>query len=444
MSRREQCWITKKLLIYFPELTLRVWQFYQLVCFSFSRSRQHALNIDDHAKLITPWDWAGVPSESGELFFGYFDKSPWSPNGDRMILHFRKRRASRRVEIRVFDKEKNTCQKVGESSAWNFQQGTMAQWLHDSSGARIIFNDVVNDELVARIVSSNGVEESVIPFPIQTVHPNGQEAFTLNYKRLLKLRPEYGYYPRVKNFTPNQQLEKDGIWRVDLLSGKGELVVSLAELLTMPPRREMNPVKTKINAIFFSPTGKRCAFVHRWFLPKDKYTRLYVMDSNGMNLRLLLDSGLPAENHWHSLLASHYYWRDDDHLIVCGWTPDKRGRYFQLNVVTGYCQGIGEGALDDFGDGHPSYSPDRHWIVTDTYPDENFQQHLLLYRIHQNELLEVGRFLHSPRFFGLTRCDLHPRWSPDGENISIDSVWKGFRSSYILEVSSVMQTMSNS
>ena len=145
MSRRKQRWITRKFLTYFPDLTLRVWQFYQLAYFSFSRSRQHALYIDNHAKLMTPWDWAGVPSESGELFFGYYDKSPWSPNGDRMILHFRKRRASRRMEIRVFDREKKACQKVGESSAWNFQQGAMAQCLQDTSGARVIFNDFVND-----------------------------------------------------------------------------------------------------------------------------------------------------------------------------------------------------------------------------------------------------------------------------------------------------------
>lgn len=429
MNNRKQRWITRKLLTYFPDLTLRVWQGYQLAYFPFSRSRKHALYIDKQAKLITPWDWAGVPFESGELFFGYYDKSPWSPMGNRMVFHFRRRKAYRQVEIRVFDREENTCRKIGESSAWNFQQGAMAQWVPGCDGSRVIFNAIVDNRLVARIMTRNGKEESVVSFPIQTIHPNGQKALTLNYKRLSILRPEYGYSPDVKNFSSAQRLEKDGIWQVNLSSGQGELILTLAELLSIAPRSDMSRTKTGVNHIIYSPTGQRFAFMHRWYGSRVKCSRLYIMNQDGTNLHLLLDSQM----------ISHYHWRDDDHLIVYGNTPDNDTTYFLINAVDGSYEIIGKGLLDDFGDGHPSYSPDRRWVLTDTNPDENFHKNLLLYEVQRNELWKVGSFLHSPKFFRTTRCDLHPRWSPDGKKISIDSVWNGSRRSYIVDVSNIVQ-----
>lgn len=424
--------VIEKFLTSFPKLRKKLRKYRQLASFSFSRKRGDEAHVDSQVRLLTPWDWAGVPYESGELFFGYYDKSPWNQNGNRMLFHFRKKKANRRLEIRIFDKEEKKCWTVGESQAWNFQQGTMAQWLRGLKDERIIFNDIIQDKLVARMVSIHGDNESIISLPIQTVHPNGREALTLNYRRFLVLRPDYGYSTPVENFSPFQPLDRDGIWRVDLTTGEGELIVSLEQLHAIEPRKEMNPEKTQVNHIIFSPTGTRCVFMHRWFYRHVMYSRLYIMDWSSKNLHLLLDTQM----------ISHYHWFDDDHLIVYGRVPENRDTYFLINVVDGSYRVLAEDLFERFGDGHPSFSPDRRWIVTDTYPDLSFKQHLLLYNLQANRLWEVGNFIYSPRYFGMTRCDLHPRWSPDGLKVSIDSVWKGFRSSYILDVSSIVGTPS--
>lgn len=385
--------------------------------------------VDPRLVLQTPWEWASVAPEAGELFFGYYDKPPWSPDGDRMIMHFRRNSSEPEIEIRVFQRRSHSCLIVGRSRAWNFQQGAMAQWITRPEQVRLIYNDIVDGQLVSRIVTSEGKEEAVIPVPVQAVHPDGKIALSLNYRRLWKLRREYGYAPAVRNFSADQPLDHDGIWRANLTSGQTALILTFADLMQISPRPGMKTQRTKVNHIIFSPSGTRCVFMHRWFHANSKYSRLYVMDSSTLALDLILDSGL----------ISHYHWYDDEKLIVYGNTPDRETGYFELNVVTGRYQTLAKAALDRYGDGHPSVSPDKAWIVTDTYPDRRFQQYLLLYHTGRGQSVVAGRFLHSPRYYGVTRCDLHPRWSRDGQYISFDSVWNGTRRSYILDASRIVR-----
>jgi len=58
--------------------------------------------------------------------------------------------------------------------------------------------------------------------------------------------------------------------------------------------------------------------------------------------------------------------------------------------------------------------------------------------VETRELVELGRFFAPWRFDGENRCDLHPRWSPDGNCVSIDSSHEGVRMSYIINVSNVV------
>jgi Tol biopolymer transport system component len=36
------------------------------------------------------------------------------------------------------------------------------------------------------------------------------------------------------------------------------------------------------------------------------------------------------------------------------------------------------------------------------------------------------------------RCDLHPRWSPDGRWLSVDSAHTGVRRSYLVDVAALL------
>ena len=87
-------------------------------------------------------------------------------------------------------------------------------------------------------------------------------------------------------------------------------------------------------------------------------------------------------------------------------------------------------------DGHASFSPDGKWIVCDTYPMGHERlSGLLLYNPSSDRKVLLGRFHSEPLFTGDIRCDLHPRWSPDGKTITFDAVHEGRRQIYAVDVS---------
>ncbi len=367
----------------------------------------------------------GVNLASGrtECFFGYFGLQPWSADGRRYLFHRWRARAGR-VDICAVDRGSGAVQVVGDSAAWNFQQGAMAQWIRRGGVECAIFNDAVEGQLACRIVAPDGSERGV-PWPIQALHPGGCDALSLNYRRLARIRPEYGYDVAVQNFSPDQPPERDGLWRVNLDTGAAELIASLAELAASKPRADMAAAEHKVNHAVYSPAGTRFVFMHRWLGASGKFSRLYVADADGSNRRLLLDHRM----------VSHYAWRDERRLLVWARAPDKGDRYYLLDVTTGAREACGAGTLDRYGDGHPSFSPDGRWLVTDSYPDRGRMRRLLLCRPDAGLVLEAGAF-HSPwRYDGAERCDLHPRWSPDGTRISIDSAHEGVRWTYVVDVS---------
>jgi hypothetical protein len=383
-------------------------------------------SLHPEAHLLSAEEWLRAPlAPAGGVFFGYYDKSPWSPGMQQLILH--RIRADGRAEILVLDRTSHTCRTAGLSTTWNHQQGSMAQWLPGSSGQSLIFNDCVDGNLVSRIVTTDG-QQSIVPLPIQAVHPTVGAALSLNYRRLARLRAEYGYAVSVKNFSPNQALDNDGIWQIDLSTGESRLLLSIASLSENKRRAEMQQSEHKVNHVMYSPAGSHFIFLHRWLGTRGKFSRLYVARDSGTDLRLLLDDRM----------VSHCNWLGETHVVAWARTQEAGDAYYQINVTTGERQVIGEGRLDVYGDGHPSVSPDRRWIVTDSYPDRARQRHLLLYQRETGRRIDVGRFFAPWNFDGALRCDLHPRWSLDGRAICIDSAHTGTRMTYVIDVGTIV------
>jgi Tol biopolymer transport system component len=203
------------------------------------------------------------------------------------------------------------------------------------------------------------------------------------------------------------------------------LIVSLQDLALHDPKPEMTDQFHWINHLQPSPTGSRIAFFHLWRVGENGWgVRLYVCRPNGAELSYVLDTGR----------ISHYDWLDESQLLVWARRPEGGERFLLVDVSDASHTVFGEGVLTE--DGHDSFSPDRRWLLNDTYPDRHDMRTLMLVGWPHGQRIDIGR-TYSPKsiWWGEIRCDLHPRWSRDGRQVCVDSVHDGSRQMYVIDVS---------
>lgn len=380
-------------------------------------------------------------SEPGVHFFGYYDKCPWSPDG-RMLLacraEFQDRQPERGETIDVgvleLDAEGNPTpggfRKLESTSAWSWQQGTMLQWLPGGNGREIVYNASIDDRHEARIRDVETGATRTLPRPIYAIDPAGKRAATLDYSRLHALRPGYGYAwppdPRGDARAPDDS----GIFAMDMETGDSRLILSLAWAASNRPDDRFGPESRHwFNHLQFNPSGTRFVFLHRWSKANEPgwWTRMYTAEPDGSDPRLIADHGM----------VSHFDWRDDDTLLAWAAAPETGNKFYLFDARGGLREAFADGVLTR--DGHCSFSPDRRWLLDDTYPDRDRMQRLILFEIGTNRAHEIGAFYLPPELSGPTRCDLHPRWNRDGTRVCIDSAHGGTRQMHILDVSSVVR-----
>ena len=375
----------------------------------------HEMNSD--TELFAVSEWFGSPSQKRKQFFGYFDTTPWSDAMKAGLYH----EYSGSDTVDLVEYRDGTRRVVGSSSAWNFQQGSRAQW-HPTQNNCILYNDIESDRTFAKQTTTTGEIVETFSQPIQAVNPTGGDYLSLNYRRLDRHRPDYGY--GTDDGTLLQPPEADGLRLVDFETKEEKLVISLRSLIDATDRTAIED-KHYVNHALFDPTGDKFVFMHRWQDESGRISRLYLSDRAG-NREILLDDDI----------VSHYCWLNKNQLFVWGRSEQFGDGYHIINVDTGSLKYVD--TLDDWGDGHPSVSPDGHYVVTDTYPDRARKRHLLLYNRRADTVTKLGQFFEPLEYTGTSRCDLHPRWSPDGTAISIDSAHDGTRRSYIIDVTNIV------
>ena len=369
-------------------------------------------------------------------FFGYYDKCPWNFSGSLLLAHevtFNDRPpsgddAATVGVVRLHDRG-TPFVPLGVSRAWNWQQGAMLQWHPADPENLFLHNDCRDHRLVAVTRTCDGREARTYDLPVYAVAPDGKSALSLNFARLHRHRPGYGYAGVGDPWAAEHHPAGDGIRLLDLETGAHTLVVSLATLAQVSPSEDMAGVHHWVNHIQISPDGERFAFFHLWQAePGAWHVRLFTARLDGSELSCLLDSHV----------ISHYDWLDGHRILVWTSIPALGNRFVLCDLATGSRTVIGDGVLTE--DGHASFSPDRNWLLNDTYPDPFQMRTLMLYRVRSGERVDIAR-LYSPKskWWGEIRCDLHPRWSRDGTQACIDSVHSGERQLHIVDIGDVVR-----
>ncbi len=369
-------------------------------------------------------------------WFAYYDKLQFDPTSRYVLTNqvtFEGRSPTPDDEIRtgIIDTANGDAyRELGATRAWNWQQGCMLQWIPGSRD-EVIWNDRAEGRFVSHVFNTRTNKRRTIPAPIYTLSPNGRHALYPDFRRLNVTRPGYGYAgipdPRPDVAAPDDA----GIWSLDLASGKSRLILSFAHVAAIPHSfAEAAPkpgAKHWFNHLLYSPNGSRFIFLHRWRNPGQTSfnTRLFTASSEGKDLYELDPYGK----------TSHFIWRDEANILAWAWTPGHGDKFYLYKDRTREATVVGEGVMTV--NGHCTYLPGNQWILNDTYPDKDRRQNVYLYNVSSGRRTELGAFHSPPQYTGEWRCDTHPRFSPDGKKVVIDSPHNGGRQMYLIDITGV-------
>ena len=137
--------------------------------------------------------------------------------------------------------------------------------------------------------------------------------------------------------------------------------------------------------------------------------------------------------------TSHFIWRDATHILAWAWHPSHDSAFYLYEDGTDQVVPVGPEVMDR--NGHCSYLPGNEWILNDTYPTGPLREQVVyLYHVPTNRRVELGRFPCPPKYTGEWRVDTHPRFSPDGRFVCIDSAHGGQgRQLYLLDISDIVR-----
>jgi len=371
-------------------------------------------------------------------WFGYYDKWEFDPSGRYVLgmeVDFEHRSPTPDDVIRigmVDTQDDDRWIELGQSSAWGWQQGCMLQWIPGSE-TDVIWNDRSGDRFISRVLNTQTGETRELPQPIYALGPNGDWAVTTDFRRLNDTRPGYGYAgipdPNADVLTPDDV----GIWKMDLQSGDSELIFSVAQAAAVEnPFNDTDGLKHYFNHLLVSPDGERLIFLHRWrFKPdsgKSFGTRMFTVGSDGSDPYVLDPYGR----------TSHFIWRDPTHVLAWAKHPSHGEKFYLYEDQTETVGVVGPEVMPH--NGHCTYlPPDNKWILNDTYPDKDRLQHPYLYEIATEKRVPLAHLYSPPEYTGEWRCDNHPRYSPDGTKVVVDSTHGGEgRQLYLIDISEIV------
>jgi len=372
-------------------------------------------------KKKTDYEVDEIGPSDMESFFGYYDKYPENNNG-YILCHLSSIKTStnptskKNIYIALFHKNNLNLPvfKIPVSS-YNWQQGSRLQWV---TGDKFIYNDYddrVNHYISKLVCAKTKKIITTFKYPVQDVYKN-EYFLTLNYDRLMALRPDYGY--RNTKAYSGQDLEiltDDGVFIVDMKSGHGKLMFSLEMICSVGHEEIFIKAFHKINHLMISPDGEHFIMLHRYFVEGKRFGRLLLGSTKNHRLSVLANYGM----------VSHYCWLDDCNVLAYLRGPDKIDGYYVISIDGTKFERIMNNSLISKGDGHPTIIKDG--FIADTYPDHRRMQYLIKYSFKNNRVEDIAELYHGFKFSGESRCDLHPRYSDNIKKLYFDSVFSGKR-----------------
>ena len=390
-------------------------------------------------KISETFNRKRITPDNGHYFFGYYDRNPWNPS---QTLHLamkipqmnRLPQPGELAEIGTVTVD-GCYTPLTTTRAWCHQQGCMELFLKHTKKDTFIYNDfdLKDKKLVANIFEIGKGIIGRYERPIYAMSPDGHWGVSLNFGRIPRRGYSYADAPIPLN-QPIPDPDDDGLFLVDLYTGESKLLVSYRQMFDIHPvPYGLDDVYIWLNHAIFNCDSTRLLWLFRHCrnpLAPQWQTYMYTVGLDGSELQCPL-----PQVYWNGAISHQIWGRTPREILIDAKWRGNNADYvvFDETKLPLQARLISKG----FGPmGHTIFSPDGKWLLADTYPDAEQNQHLGLVNAATGELTELGTFRHhKPAGYPVdVRNDLHPRWSPDSRYVTVDSIHDYNRGIYLLEL----------
>ncbi len=384
------------------------------------------VQADDNETL--EFDIEQITSGPEHHLFGYIGQCltiPWSGDG-RYILslevgfHDRMPEADDAARVVLVDTaDNNKIVPLERTTAWNFQQGTMFYWHPRAAKSQFFFNDrdpadghvftVLYDVTERRRVREYRFAKT--PIGNGGVSPTGHAFLGLNYGRLARLRPVTGYPETLDWSKEHAAPADDGIFLVDIASGKKRLLVSYGQLAERLEERapDLKGTPLFINHTLWNRTGERVYFFVRGGWSGNKGKRINTpcsIKADGTDLVL-------HETH----IGGHPEWGEGTKVIGRSG-PDQILYDVVGQRITGR---LGSPDMFSNPEGDISLSPDGRWFVNGS--SKSGENRYVVLRLADGHYGRTASFSRGEYRDDL-RIDSAPRWNRTSDAILVPGITK--------------------
>ena len=205
------------------------------------------------------------------IFFGYYDITPFSRDNSKVLAcsvpldnDYNNLQYTMQVGYYNINEPKTAFNIIGETNAWCWQMGPRLRWFDDKKDL-IAYNSVDNNSYSC-IIQDINTKDIHYEIPIALYDINNTQSFgiSLNFSRLQRLRPGYGYKILPDNTVDDLAPKDDGIFLYNFNSNEVKLLVTLSEVSNIQPDASMSGAQHYFNHVSFSPYSDNFTFFHLW------------------------------------------------------------------------------------------------------------------------------------------------------------------------------------
>ena len=400
---------------------------------------------------------------------GFHDIRPFNKINNNLILLHRyplntlgfkiNSEREHKVDICLWDINKTSIEKIDETDLWSWEQGSRLQWLNSTT---LIYNKSKNQKDSSIIYDFLNKKKTDLETSIYSINKGGL-ILSINYARLWKYWKSYGY-KNLSNLDLNihrKKPENDGIFLSDL-NGSKQLFLSIEKAVEICGLKNLDKEFFLCHPTF-NPAGNKFISLLRYF------------NDSGALISYLISTDI--EKNTNTIIArekvSHFEWISENEIIV--WCRNLNNKItnlrnnsfleknvfpvikkflsfskasFKNKILSNYYyiinvdnpsnpKKITNKLLNE--DGHPQISPNKRFLITDTYADKNGYLKLFLLDLKTDQVYKIGQFKIADYLVkNKLKYDLHPRWDNSGKLINFDSSHLGSRQNFVIDITKLL------